>query len=155
MNISLSSAAPNLSIWSHEMGLAVSSRVSLLILQTQSESGLTYYGILSDFRGGVHFFTQPTTIVLVPSLSGHTIAYRWRSLLRVHRPRASSPYVVLATGAAFAGITMGLLMRVSFFPHPHLGICETYRIGGVFLSLGSNYLCATQVLLIIHAVRWF
>ena len=27
----------------------------------------------------------------VPSLSGHAIAYRWRSLPRVHRHRASKP----------------------------------------------------------------
>ena len=33
----------------------------------------------------------PYAIGSVPSLSGHLIAYRWRSLLRVHRHRASKP----------------------------------------------------------------
>ena len=33
----------------------------------------------------------PYTIGSVPSLSGHTIAYRWRSLPRVRRHRASKP----------------------------------------------------------------
>ena len=37
---------------------------------------LTYYGIPPDFRGGVHLFA---------------IAYRWRSLPRVRRYRASKP----------------------------------------------------------------
>ena len=34
---------------------------------------------------------QPYAIASVPSLSGHAIAYRWRSLPRVHRHRASKP----------------------------------------------------------------
>ena len=33
----------------------------------------------------------PYAIGSVPSLSGHAIAYRWRSLPRVHRHRASKP----------------------------------------------------------------
>ena len=33
----------------------------------------------------------PYAIGLVPSLLGHAIAYRWRSLPRVRRPRASKP----------------------------------------------------------------
>ena len=33
----------------------------------------------------------PYTIGSVPSLSGHAIAYRWRSLPRVRRHRASKP----------------------------------------------------------------
>ena len=33
----------------------------------------------------------PYAIGSVPSLSGHAIAYRWRSLLRVRRHRASKP----------------------------------------------------------------
>ena len=50
-------------------------------------------GILPDFRGGVYFlFKLPSAIGSVPSLSGHAIAYRWRSLPpRFRRHRASSP----------------------------------------------------------------
>ena len=60
-------------------------------LHTQAESGT--YGIPPDFRGGVHLyiFKPPYAIGLVPSLSGHVIAYQWRSLPRVRRHRASKP----------------------------------------------------------------
>ena len=59
-------------------------------LQTQAESGA--YGIPPEFRGGVHLFMKPPyAIGSVPSLSGHAIAYRWRSLPRVRRHRASKP----------------------------------------------------------------
>ena len=43
------------------------------------------YGIPPDFHGGVHLFNPPYAIGSVPSLSGHAIAYRWRSLPRVRR----------------------------------------------------------------------
>ena len=36
------------------------------------------HGIPPDFRGGVHLFI-PSYAGSVPSLSGHAIAYRWRS----------------------------------------------------------------------------
>ena len=37
------------------------------------------------------YFKPPYVIGSVPSLSGHAIAYRWRSLPRVRRHRASKP----------------------------------------------------------------
>ena len=37
-------------------------------------------------------FKPPYTIGSVPSLPGHAIAYRWRSLPRVHLHRASKPH---------------------------------------------------------------
>ena len=49
------------------------------------------HGIPPDFCGVVHLFLSPIAIKTVPSLSGHAIAYRWRSLQRVRRHRASSP----------------------------------------------------------------
>ena len=51
------------------------------------------YGIPPEFRGGVHLFIgkPPYAIGSVPSLLGHAIAYRWRSLPRVRRHRASKP----------------------------------------------------------------
>ena len=50
------------------------------------------HGIPPDFRGGVHLFTPTYAIGLVPSLSGHhAFAFRWRSLPRARRHRASSP----------------------------------------------------------------
>ena len=45
-----------LGIWSREMGSAVPSRVSLLISILRLNLVLTY-GILPEFRGGVHFET--------------------------------------------------------------------------------------------------
>ena len=79
-----------LRIWSRETGSAVPSRVSLLISILRLNLVLTY-GILPEFRGGVHFMKLPYAIGSVPSLSGHAIAYRWRSLPRVRRHRASKP----------------------------------------------------------------
>ena len=48
------------------------------------------YGIPPEFRGGVHM-KPPYAIGSVPSLSGRAVAYRWRSLPRVRRHRASKP----------------------------------------------------------------
>ena len=48
------------------------------------------YGIPPEFRGGVHM-KPPYAIGSVPRLSGHAVAYRWRSLPRVRRHRASKP----------------------------------------------------------------
>ena len=61
------------------------------------------HGIPPDVHGGVHIFLPAHTIGSVPSLSGHVIAYRWRSLPRVRWHRASIVLtVVRVTGAAFA-----------------------------------------------------
>ena len=118
-----------LGIWSRETGSAVPSRVSLLILHTRAESDwlVLTHGIPPDFRGGVHLFIPPTAIASVASLSGHEIAYRWCSLPRVRRHRASSPRgIVPVTGAAFSGIAMDQLMCASLFPHPLLLACSGY-----------------------------
>ena len=78
-----------LRIWSRETGSAVLSRVSLIILHTQAESGLPIHAI------------EP-----VPSLSGHAIAYRWRSLPRVRRHRASI-YIGLKVVPVMIGLFVG------------------------------------------------
>ena len=92
MIVSLSPFAPE-KIWLRERGSAVPSRVSLLISVLRSNLGLTYGVVPPEFRGGVHFFylKPPYAIGSIPSLSGHAIAYRWRSLPRVRRHRASKP----------------------------------------------------------------
>ena len=61
-------------------------------LHTRAESG----AYLRDFsrvprRRPFIYFKPPYAIGSVPSLSGHAIAYRWRSLPRVRRHRASKP----------------------------------------------------------------
>ena len=80
-----------LKIWPRQTGLAVQSRVSLLILHTQAESGAFLTGFLPICAVASNCLIPSTAVELVPSLSGHTIAYRWRSLPRVHRRRAISP----------------------------------------------------------------
>ena len=93
MNISLSAFAPE-NLVSRE-GLGIPSRVSLLISILRLNLVLTYYGIPPEIRDGVHTFilNRHTSYAMesVPSLSGHAIAYRWRSLPRVRRHRASKP----------------------------------------------------------------
>ena len=48
---------------------------------------ITYYLL----RASINIFEPPYTIGSVPILWGHAIAYRWRSLRRVCRYRASKP----------------------------------------------------------------
>ena len=81
-----------LRIWSRETGSAVPSRVSLFILHTQAESGayLRDSSRVPRRRPFIHI-KPPYAIGSVPSLSSHAIAYRWRSLPRVRRHRASKP----------------------------------------------------------------
>ena len=59
---------------------------------SQAESGAAYSReIPPAFGGGVHLLIIPATAIgSVPSLSGHAIAYGWRSLRIVRRHRASS-----------------------------------------------------------------
>ena len=61
-------------------------------LHTQAESGIYLQGFLpSSAAASFCLFKPPYAIGPVPSLSGHTIAYRWRSLPRIRRHRASKP----------------------------------------------------------------
>ena len=59
-------------------------------LHTQAESG-AYLRDSSRVSRRRPFMKPPHAIGSVPSLSGHAIAYRWRSLPRVRRHRASKP----------------------------------------------------------------
>ena len=59
-------------------------------LHTQAESG-AYLRDSSRVARRRPFMKPPYAIGSVPSLSGHAIAYRWRSLPRVRRHRASKP----------------------------------------------------------------
>ena len=81
-----------LRIWSRDTGSAVPSRVSLLILRTQAESGacLRDSSRVPRWRPFI-YFKPPYAIGPVPSLSGHAIAHRWRSLPRVRRHMTIKP----------------------------------------------------------------
>ena len=59
-------------------------------LHTQAKSG-AYLRNSSRVPRRRPFMKPPYAIGSVPSLSGHAIAYRWRSLPRVRRHRASKP----------------------------------------------------------------
>ena len=59
-------------------------------LHTQTESG-AYLRDSSRVPRRRPFMKPPYAIGSVPSLSGHAMAYRWRSLPRVRRHRASKP----------------------------------------------------------------
>ena len=59
-------------------------------LHTQAESG-AYLRDSSRVPRRRPFMKPPYAIGSVPSLSGHAVAYRWRSLQRVRRHRASKP----------------------------------------------------------------
>ena len=59
-------------------------------LHTQAESGV-YLRDSSRVPRRRPFMKPPYAMGSVPSLSGHAIAYRWRSLPRVRRHRASKP----------------------------------------------------------------
>ena len=60
-------------------------------LHTQAESAGAYLRDSSRVPRWSPFMKPPYAIGSVPSLSGHAIAYRWRSLPRVRRRRASKP----------------------------------------------------------------
>ena len=70
-------------------------------LHTQAESGAY---LRDSFRVPRRrpSMKPPYAIGSVPSLSGHAIAYRWRSLPRVRRHRASKPQGTSEPGAALA-----------------------------------------------------
>ena len=61
----------------------------------------------------MYLFKLPYAIGSVPNLSGHAIAYRYRSLPRVHRHRASKPQGI-QTDAALADHHGPINMRLSF-----------------------------------------
>ena len=105
-----------LRIWSSETGSAIPSRVSLLIFHTQIWCLLTGFLPISA-AVSIYVFKRPYAIGSVPSLSGHAIAYRWRSLSRVRRQRASSPQGSSSNRCCLC-ITMNRLMCASLFPYP-------------------------------------
>ena len=77
-----------------------------------------------------HTYIHTYTIGSVPSLSGHAVAYRWRSLPRVRWHRASSPQGSSSNGCCPC-ITMDqMLLCSSLFPHPLLIYSENVQIIG-------------------------
>ena len=111
-----------LRIRSRQKGSAVPSRVSLLISLLRLNLVLTYLRDSSRVPRRPPFMKPPYAIGSVPSLSGHAIAYRWRSLSRVRRHRTGRVNLVVVpnkSSAALAGHHGPINMRLSF-PHPLL-----------------------------------
>ena len=131
-----------LRIWFRETGLAVPSLVSLLILYTSAESGA--YSRYSSriprrrpyiFASNTHHRVSPEFIGSVPSLSGHAIACRLRSLPTVRWHRASSPQGSSSNGCCLC-ITMDqMLLCSSLFPHPLMIYSENVQIIGCGQSI--------------------
>ena len=90
MNISLPRFAPESSVSRDGFGSPVPRQPAHV--HTQVESG-AYLRDSSRVprRPPFIYLKPPYAIGSVPSLSGHAIAYRWRSLPRVRRHRASKP----------------------------------------------------------------
>ena len=109
--------------------MALSSRVSLLILYTNAESGAYSRDSSRCPRRRRYIFASTTHLGSVPSLSGHTIAYRWRSLPRVRWHRAGSPQGSSSNGCCLCTMHQMLLCS-SLFPHPLLVYSEYIQISG-------------------------
>ena len=89
-NISLSAFAPEYLVSRDRFGSPVPRQSAHLHIQGESGAYLRDSSRVPR-RSPFLYFKPPYAIGSVPSLSGHTIAYRWRSLPRVRRHRASKP----------------------------------------------------------------
>ena len=93
-------------------------------LHTQAESGAYLRDSSRAPRQRLFIYLKPPyAIGSVSSLSGLAIAYRWRSLPRVRRHRASTPQGSSSNGCChFAGQQGSINVRLSF-PTPPTIIC--------------------------------
>ena len=87
---SLSAFAPENLVSRHVFGSPVPRQPAHLHTQAKPGAYLRDSSRVPRRRPFV-YLKLPYTIGSVPSLSGHAIAYRWRSLPRVRRHRASKP----------------------------------------------------------------
>ena len=125
-------------------------------LHTQAESG-AYLRDSSRVPRRRPFMKPPYAIGPVPSLSGHAIAYRWRSLPRVRRHRASKPqgsservlpWQITMDQLIFASLShTHYWYEVGMLKVPECGRCYAYWVHGCEpgrISYGSRLaLCQT------------
>ena len=90
MNISLSPFAPENSVSRDRFGSPVPRQPAHLYTKAEYGAYLWDSSRVPRRRPFI-YFKPPYAIGSVPSLSGHAIAYQWRSLPRVHRHGASKP----------------------------------------------------------------
>ena len=139
-------------------------------LHTQAESG-AYLRDSSRVPRRRPFMKPPYAIGSVPSLSGHAIAYRWRSLPRVRRHRASKPqgsservlpWQVTMDQLIFASLShthywyeVGML-KVPAYIHTSIYVrtnIHIYKEELRYSKYATNELCCTAVCNI-QAVLW-
>ena len=90
-NISLSQFAPENLVSRDGFGSPVPRQPAYLYTQEAECSASLWDFSRVPRRRPFIYLKPPGAIESVPSLSGHAIAYRWRSLPRVRRHRASKP----------------------------------------------------------------
>ena len=117
-------------ISSRETGSAVPSRAILLILHTQAESG-AYSRDSSRFprrRPFIMYLYRQTAIGSVPSLSGHAVASRCRSVPKVRQHRTSgSPQGISSNGCCLFRYHHGPVnVRLSFPTPTPLLVCRRH-----------------------------
>ena len=102
-----------------------SSRVSPLVLHTWAESGfhLRDSSCFPRRYAFIHLYLQPPS-GQVPSLSGHAITYRWYSLPRVRRHKASKPQGSSERMRPWQVTMDNFFCAPLFFPHPLLLVCS-------------------------------
>ena len=135
MNISLSPFAPENLVSRDGFGSPVPRQPAHLHTQAESDA------YLRDSSRGLRrrpfiYFKPSYAIGSVPSLSGHAIAYRWRSLSRVRRHRASKPQGSFKQVLPWQ-VTMDQLICVSF-SHTH------YWSEVSMLKIPAKYVCKIQ-----------
>ena len=91
MNNPLSAFAPENLISRDGFGNPVPRQLAHLHTQAESGAYLRDISRVPRRRHPLIYFKPPYAIGPVPSLPGHVIAYRWRSLPRVRRHSASKP----------------------------------------------------------------
>ena len=79
-----------LKIWSRDTCSTVPSGSAACSFSTL-RLNLVLTHMIPPAAASIYLFKPPYAIVSVPSLSGHAIAYRWRSLPRIRRHRTSKP----------------------------------------------------------------
>ena len=106
------------------------------------------------------FMKPPYAIGSVPSLSGHAIAYRWRSLPRVRRHRASKPQGSSERALPWQ-VTMDQLIYASlshthyWYEVPGSHICNVCKnVYFLYGHIGSIHSCTFEcTLMMAHRLR--
>ena len=116
-------------------------------LYTQAESG-AYLRDSSRVPRRRPFMKPPYAIGSVPSLSGHAIAYRWRSLPRVRRHRASKPQGSSERVLPWQ-VTMDQLICASLsYPHYY------YEVGMLKVLYNCSRTCSCSCVVIFTVALW-